>query len=208
MLMNHKLFGQRSSLPQRAGLLAIMLVLAGCASSSDSSGQGGQAQSQAVITEEQRAAEVAAVLRAAEERSRLEAERAEGEAARQAAERQAQDEARARAEREQLARAEAAEQQRRADESRQREQQARIAELEAEIAAARVQTENVTATNGKLEEAIATAEELLDVLAAEQLKYGTADAAGQLAEPLQKDLIADLESVKNTLKREAQALVQ
>lgn len=208
MLMKHKLFGQLSSLPLRAGLVAIMLVLAGCASSGDSSRQGGQAQSQAVVTEEQRAAEVAAVLRAAEERSRLEAEQAEGESARQAAERQAQDEARARAGREQLARAEAAEQKRRADERRQREQQARVAELEAEIAAARAQTESVTGANGKLEEAIATAEQLLDVLAAEQLKYGNADAAGQLAEPLQKDLIADLESRKDTLKRDAQALVQ
>lgn len=199
MLMNRKLFGQLSSLPLRAGLAAMVLVLAGCASSGDSSEQAGQAQDQAAITEEQRAAEVAAVFRAAEERARLEAEQAE---------RQVEAEAAARAEREQLARAEAAEQQRRADEGRQREQQARIAELEAEIVAARVQTENVTAANGKLEEAIATAEELLDVLAAEQLKYGTADPAGQLAEPLQKDLIADLESRKDTLKREAQALVQ
>lgn len=208
MIMTRKLFGQFPSLSLRAGLGVMVLVLAGCASSGDPSGQGGQAQNQAAITEEQRAAEVAAVLRAAEERARIEAEQAEREAARQAAERQAKAEAAARAEREQLARAEDAAQQRREVESRQREQQARIAELEAEIAAARAQTENVTAANGKLEEAIATAEQLLDVLAAEQLKYGTADAAGQLAEPLQKDLIADLESRKDTLKREAQALVQ
>lgn len=200
MMMTRKLFGHVSTLSLRAGLGAMVLVLAGCASSGDSSDQAGQTQEQAVITAEQRAAEVAAVFRAAEERAALEAERE--------AERQAQAEVAARAEREQLARAEAAEQQRREAEGRQREQQARIAELEAEIAAARAQTENVTAANGKLEEAIATAEELLDVLAAEQLKYGSADAAGQLAVPLQKDLIADLEFRKDSLKREAQALAQ
>ncbi len=182
--------------PLRLLLGVLVLVLAGCAASGDSAPQ---TPDQAAISEEQRAAEVTAVSRAAEERARL-------EAARQAAEQQARVEEAARAEREQQSRA--AEQQRLDAERSQREQQARIAELEAEIASARARTENVTAANGKLEEAIATAEELLEVLAAEQLKYSTTNSAGQLAEPLRKDLITDLESRKDALKREAQALVQ
>jgi uncharacterized lipoprotein YajG len=185
----------------------LVLVLAGCAASGDSAPQ---TPDQAAISEEQRAAKVTAVSRAAEERARLEvaqqAAREREAQARQAAEQQARVEEAARAEREQQARA--SEQQRLAAERSQREQQARIAELEAEIASARARTENVTAANGKLEEAIATAEELLKVLAAEQLKYSTTNSAGQLAEPLQKDLIADLESRKDSLKREAQPLVQ
>ncbi len=176
-------------------LAVLVLVLAGCAASGDSAPQ---TPDQAAIREEQRAAEVAAVSRAAEELARREAAQQaarEREAqARQAAEQQARVEEAARSEREQQARA--------------IEQQARIAELEAEIASARARTENVTAANGKLEEAIATAEELLKVLAAEQLKYSTTNSAGQLAEPLQKDLITDLESRKDSLKREAQRLVQ
>ena len=83
---------------------------------------------------------------------------------------------------------------------------ARIAELEAEIAAARASTGGVATANGKLEEAIATAEDLLEVLTAEQLKYGNTNAAGAPVESMQKELIADLEARKNSLRQEAQAL--
>lgn len=185
--------------------LAVALVFAGCASS----GNEQNAPEQGSVIEAQRIADEAAAARAAEERARIAAaEERERQAAaeRQQAEQRAQAEAAAQAEREATARAQAAaEQRQRQDEAA---QVARIAELEAEIAAARANTGGVTTANAKLEEAIATAEELLEVLNAEQLKYGNTNAAGEPVEPLQKDLIADLEARKNTLKQEAQALSQ
>lgn len=187
-------------------LFAVTLVLAGCASS----GSDQNAPEQGTVIEAQRIAEAAAAARAAEERARIAAAEVERErqAARQQAEQRAQAEAvaQAQAEREAAARAQAAAEQR----LRQAEaaQVARIAALEAEIAAARASTGTVATANGKLEEAIATAEELLEVLNAEQLKYGNTNAAGEPVEPLLKDLIADLEARKNSLKQEAQALSQ
>lgn len=193
---------------RRVLLFAAALVLAGCASS----GSERNAPEQGTVIEAQRIAEAAAAARAAEERARIAAAEAERErqatAARQQAEQRAQAEAaaQAQAEREAAARAQAAAEQR----MRQAEaaQVARIAELEAEIAAARASIGRVATANSKLEEAIATAEELLEVLNAEQLKYGNTNAAGEPVEPLQKDLIADLEARKDSLKQEAQALSQ
>ena len=55
-------------------------------------------------------------------------------------------------------------------------------------------------------QAIETAEELLTALAEEQAKYESTDEAGNTVEPLAKELIAELESVKNELVRQANSL--
>ena len=68
-------------------------------------------------------------------------------------------------------------------------------------------TSRVNAANERLDQAIAAAEQLLEALNAEQLKYGNTDAVGQPVDPLDKELIAELEARKDTLKQEAQALV-
>ncbi|MDP1931506.1 MAG: hypothetical protein Q8L60_08620 [Gammaproteobacteria bacterium] len=191
---------------RRALPLVVALVFAGCASS----GTDQNVPDQSTVIEAQRIADQAAAARAVEERARITAAAAERErqaalARQQEAERRAQAEAAAQAEREVVARAQAAEQRQRQQEAA---QQARIVALETEIAASRSRAGGVTAANAKLEEAIATAEQLLDVLTAEQLKYGNTNAAGEPVDPLQKDLIADLEARKDNLKREAQALTQ
>ena len=54
-----------------------------------------------------------------------------------------------------------------------------------------------------LQEAILVAEELLDVLTAEQAKYENTDETGNTVEDLAKDLIAELESRKDSLVRQA-----
>lgn len=186
--------------------LAVALVLTACAST----GGGQSGPDQGTVVEAQRIEEQAAAARAAQERARIAAVEAERErqaaAAQHQAEQRAQAEAAAQAEREAAARAQAAAEQR----QRQAEaaQLARIAALEAEIAAARASTGGVATANARLEEAVATAEELLKILNAEQLKYGNTNAAGEPVEPLQKELIADLEARKNSLVQEAQALSQ
>jgi hypothetical protein len=110
------------------------------------------------------------------------------------------------AEREEEARARAAQEQRRQEQARHDAQFARIAELEAQIETARASTMGVTEVNVHLEQIIVTAEALLAALNAEQLKYGNTDASGQLVEPLRKDLIAELESRKDRLEQEAEAV--
>ena len=51
-------------------------------------------------------------------------------------------------------------------------------------------------------EAIAVAEQLLDVLTEEQVKYEDTDADGNTVQPLSKELIAELENIKNDLVRQ------
>jgi hypothetical protein len=168
----------------RALALSLLLAtLVGCASS------GSQpVVDQASVLEAQRAADAAEAQRAAQDRARMES--AEAERLRQEA----------------LAQAEAA-QERREVQAREQAQRDRIAALEAQIAELRDSNSRVTAANSKLDQAIATAEELLEALNEEQLKYGNTDAAGQPVQALEKDLIADLEARKDSLKQEAQALV-
>ena len=49
------------------------------------------------------------------------------------------------------------------------------------------------------------AEELLQMLIAEQSKYENTDANGNTVNPLSKDLIAELEARKNELVRQSQS---
>jgi len=180
----------------------LLVILAGCASSSQ------PVVDQASVLEAQRAADAAEAQRIAQERVRMEAAQAErlrqealaqAEAARAAEQARVQEEA--------AAREAVAAQARRDAQAREQAQRDRIAALEAQIAELRDSTSRVSAANSRLEQAIAAAEELLQVLTAEQLKYGNTDAAGEPVEPLEKELIADLEARKDSLKQEAQALV-
>ena len=183
-MMNSPRNTARASSVSRALALSLLLAtLVGCASS------GSQpVVDQASVLEAQRAADAAEAQRAAQDRARMES--AEAERLRQEA----------------LAQAEAA-QERREVQAREQAQRDRIAALEAQIAELRDSNSRVTAANSKLDQAIATAEELLEALNEEQLKYGNTDAAGQPVQALEKDLIADLEARKDSLKQEAQALV-
>jgi hypothetical protein len=135
-------------------------------------------------------------------REELERLRLESEAlaiARESAEREAEQRARQAAE---LQR-----QQQQADVARlQREQSERLAALERQLAATEETARRREQANARLAQAITAAEELLQMLASEQLKYENLDAQGNTVEPLQKALISELEARKNALVREAQAL--
>ena len=82
----------------------------------------------------------------------------------------------------------------------------RIAQLEQQISAIETQNTNNVAASAKLAEAVTVAENLLDVLNAEQAKYRNTDAAGNTVEGLSKDLIVELERKKDELVRDAQLL--
>ncbi len=194
-MMNSPRNTARASAVSRALALSLLLAtLVGCASS------GSQpVVDQASVLEAQRAAQDRARMESAEaERLRQEA-LAQAEAARAAEQARVQQEA--------DARQAAAAQERREVQAREQAQRDRIAALEAQIAELRDSNSRVTAANSKLDQAIAAAEELLEALNEEQLKYGNTDAAGQPVQALEKDLIADLEARKDSLKQEAQALV-
>jgi vacuolar-type H+-ATPase subunit I/STV1 len=184
-------------------LSLLLATLVGCASS------GSQpVVDQASVLEAQRAADAAEAQRAAQDRARMEsaeAERLRQEALAQAEAARAAEQARVQQEAD--ARQAAAAQERREVQAREQAQRDRIAALEAQIAELRDSNSRVTAANSKLDQAIAAAEELLEALNEEQLKYGNTDAAGQPVQALEKDLIADLEARKDSLKQEAQALV-
>lgn len=79
----------------------------------------------------------------------------------------------------------------------------RITELEAQIAALQADTSQDESSAVLLNEAVLVAEELLDVLTAEQAKYETTDTSGNTTEPLAKELIAELQERKDTLVRRA-----
>ena len=196
---------------QRVSLGLAVLVLVACGSADQP-----PVVDQANTIEMQREAEQAAATRAAEERARIARVEAERErqavAAREEAARVARQQALEEAQRETLrleaARSAAAEQARRAGAAREQEQMARIAELEAQIEQVRASNAAIASANNKFEEAIAAAQALLDALNAEQQKYANTTADGELLVPLEKARIAELESRKDSLKREAQALNQ
>ena len=111
----------------------------------------------------------------------------------------------------QQAQVEAEQQRQRLLAEQQREFQAqneRLAQLEREIEDSRTQTQTQTLANAKLAEAILAAEELLLMLNAEQAKYGDLDDQGVPRDPLQKQLINELEARKNSLVQEAGKLAQ
>lgn len=192
-----------SSMHRALALSLLLATLVGCASSASQ-----PVVDQASVIEAQRAADAEEARRAAQERVRMEAaeaERVRQEALAQAEAARAAEQARV--QQEEDARQAAAAQERRAAQAREQAQRDRIAALEAQIAELRDSTSRVSAANARLDQAIAAAEELLEALNEEQAKYGNTDAAGQPVEPLEKELIADLEARKDRLKQEAQALV-
>lgn len=192
-----------SSVHRALALSLLLATLVGCASSANQ-----PVVDQASVIEAQRAADAEEARRAAQERARMEA--AETERVRQEALAQAEA-ARAaelaRVQQEEDARQATAAQERRDAQAREQAQRDRIAALEAQIAELRDSTSRVSTANARLDQAIAAAEELLEALNEEQEKYGNTNAAGQPVEPLEKELIADLEARKDRLKQEAQALV-
>lgn len=191
------------------GLLA--LGLAACASPGARQAEIEAQQEAARVAAEQESARIALEQQRARERqmqqrrqeeaaelARIQAQR-EREAA--AAQARAEAERQAREEREEAERLERERQEAIAAREQEREEKlARIAELEAEIADVRAQTGQSEDTARVLEEAIVVAEELLDLLAAEQSKYDNTDAQGNTVEPLSKDLIAELEERREDLR--------
>lgn len=161
-------------------------------------------QAAAQIVQQQEAADAAEVARQREEQreeqARLQAQREQREA-----------EVRARAEQEQRQRevAERREQERLAAIAAvQAERQAkvdRIAELEQQIASFADTSVSDDGSTEILLQAITVAEELLVVLSEEQAKYEETDAQGNTLEPLEKDLIAELQERKDDLVRRARA---
>ena len=161
-------------------------------------------QEAARVVAEQERQRAAAMQRQQEaqaaERARLQAQREQAEAesrARAEAERREQ-EAAERRERERLAAIAAAEAER-------QQKLDRISQLEAQIAAAETRTESDEERSLVLQQAIVAAEDLLEALSAEQAKYENTDSAGNTAEPLAKDLIADLQARKDSLVEQARA---
>jgi hypothetical protein len=186
--------------------LAALLGLAACA--------GQRGEQEALLAQQEAAAQAVALAELAD-MARLEAERNEQavrvELERVRLENEAMAVARAAAELEAEQRArEAAELQRQQQQTEvarvQLEQQSRIAELERRLAATEETASRREQANARLIQAITAAEELLQMLASEQLKYNDVDADGNTVEPLQKALISELEARKNALVREAQAL--
>jgi hypothetical protein len=186
--------------------LAALLGLAACA--------GQRGEQEALLAQQEAAAQAVALAELAD-MARLEAERNEqavrAELERVRLENEAMAVARAAAELEAEQRArEAAELQRQQQQTEvarlQQQQQGRIAELERQLAATEETASRREQANARLIQAITAAEELLQMLASEQLKYNNIDAGGNTVEPLQKALISELEARKNALVREAQAL--
>lgn len=158
-------------------------------------------QEQARLERERALAEERARQERAEVQARIQAQR-EAEQARLQAEAEAREEeerrereAAERRERERLAAIAAAEQER-------RERLQRIASLEQQIAQIQSDAAEDQRRAGLLEEAIVAAEELLEALSAEQAKYENTDDQGNTLEPLEKELIAELEARKDTLVRQ------
>ena len=186
--------------------LAALLGLAACA--------GQRGEQEALLAQQEAAAQAVALAELAD-MARLEAERNEqavrAELERVRLENEAMAVARAAAELEAEQRArEAAELQRQQQQTEvaqlEQQQQGRIAELERQLAATEETASRREQANARLIQAITAAEELLQMLASEQLKYNNVDAGGNTVEPSQKALISELEARKNALVREAQAL--
>ncbi len=188
----------------------LVLVLGACSSQSAREAEmaAAAAEQAALDQEAARVAQEQERQRAAEAQRRREAEAAEQARLQAQRDRQAE-EARMRAEAEQRQR-DAAERRERARlaaiaaaETERQEKLERIAELEAQIAALQAQTRRDESSAVLLSEAVQVAEQLLEVLTAEQAKYESTDASGNTTEPLDKELIAELQERKDSLVRRA-----
>jgi len=190
----------------RAVVVTLMLLLmASCASQAIKDAEVAviEAERAAVEQEAGQVAEDQERARAAAERARAteERERQVAEASgRAAAERQEQ-KAVEQAERERVAAIAAGE-----AEAEREDRLDRITELEQQIALIETEVGEKVSRVATLTLAVETAEELLKVLAEEQAKYSNTDEQGDTIEPLAKELIAELESRKNELMRQANSL--
>lgn len=190
----------------RALLISLFALLAACTTQGARDAEMAE-QEAARIAAEQEQARVARERALAEAREREEqaAARARLQAQRDAeqARMQAEAEAQAEAERREREAAQRREQERLAAqaavEAERRAKLQRIASLEQQIAQIQQQTAQDERQVALLQEAIRAAEELLDVLAAEQEKYDNTDEQGNTLEPLDKELIAELEARKDSL---------
>ncbi|MBT3531274.1 MAG: hypothetical protein HOF74_08740 [Gammaproteobacteria bacterium] len=202
----------RSAIGRAIAGVLLMSFLVAC--STESAREAELAREEAVrVASEQIAAQMAQQQQAAEA---AEADRAREELRAEQARLQAQREQRAA---EATARAEQERQRREVVERREQERLAaiaavqaerqakvdRIADLEEQIAAFSDTSVGDDDSAEILQQAITVAEELLDVLSVEQAKYEETDAQGNTLEPLQKDLIAELQARKDDLVRRARA---
>ena len=189
----------------------MLLVLASCASQASREAEIAAFEAECVAAE-QEASQLSAdqaSARAAELQLQRDREAAERTRVEQARERQVVEaRARADAERKQKEAAEEAERERRAviAEAERQDRLDRIAALEQQIASIETEVGEEESRVTTLTRAIETAEELLTTLAAEQAKYENTDDQGNTVEPLAKELIAELESRKNELVRQANSL--
>ena len=178
----------------------MLLVLASCASQASREAEIAGVEAERLAIEKEAVQLAADQARAAElqlQRDRGAAERARVEEARvrQIAE------ARARADAERERRAVIA-----AAEAERQDRLDRITALEQQIASIETEVGEEESRVTTLTRAIETAEELLTTLAAEQVKYENTDDQGNTVEPLAKEVIAELESRKNELVRQANSL--
>lgn len=201
-------------LPSAAKIRAVvatllLLVLASCVSQAIKDAEIAVVEAERmaaaqVVADQERAR--AAELQAQRELAAAERARVEEVKQRQLAEAKA----RADAEREEQEAIAQAERDRRvaiaAAEAQRQDRLDRITALEQQIASIETEVGEEESRASTLTRAIQTAEELLTTLTAEQTKYENTDELGNTVEPLEKELIAELESVKNELVRQANSL--
>lgn len=191
----------------------LLLVLASCASQATRDAEIAAVEAERVAMQ-QAAAQVVADqerARAAELQRQRDREAAERARVQEIRDRQlAEARARADAEREKREAAAQAERERRAAiaaaEAERQDRLDRITALEQQIASIETEVGEEESRVVTLTQAIETAEELLATLAEEQGKYENTDEQGNTVEPLEKELIAELESRKNELVRQANSL--
>jgi chromosome segregation ATPase len=180
----------------------MLLVLASCASQASREAEIAGVEAERVAIEQKAVQLAADQARARAVELQLQRDRGAAELARveEARERQVA-EARARADAERERRAVIA-----AAEAERQDRLDRITALEQQIASIETEVGEEESRVTTLTRAIETAEELLTTLAAEQVKYENTDDQGNTVEPLAKELIAELESRKNELVRQANSL--
>ena len=189
----------------RAVVAILMLLVASCASQAtkdaevavvEAEGAAIEQESVQVAEDQKRARAAAERVKATEERERQVAE-ARGRAAAERLEQKAVEQA----ERERVAAIAAGK-----AEAEREDRLDRITELERQIALIETEVGEKVSRVATLTLAVETAEELLKVLGEEQTKYSNTDQQGNTIEPLAKELIAELESRKNELVRQANSL--
>ena len=192
--------------------MLLILALGACSSQAAREAELAAQEAQRVAAEQEatRVAQEQQRARAAELARQREAQAAERARLQEERERQLAA-ARARAEEEQRQQEEAERREQArlaaiaAAEAEQQEKLERITQLEQQIATIQTDVSNDEVATAVLQEAILVAEELLEILSAEQAKYENTDATGYTVEPLAKDLIAELEARKDSLVRQVQS---